>query len=122
MIDYAIRIALLFGINVILSSSLNIINGYCGLFSLGHAGFYAVGAYASAAFTTIIAPEFAMAHPMLALLIGSLIAMVAAGLMGLVVGVPCLRLTGDYLAIATIGFSEIIRIVLVNMDSVGASR
>lgn len=122
MIEYLSQIFLLFGINVILASSLNIINGFCGLFSLGHAGFFAVGAYTAAAFTTLWAPEFAAQSPHLALGVSCLIAMGAAAIAGLAVGVPCLRLTGDYLAIATVGFGEIIRIFLLNMDSVGASR
>lgn len=122
MIEYLSQIFLFFGINVILAASLNVINGYCGLFSLGHAGFYAMGAYTAAAFTKFLAPEFTQAYPYLALLMACLIGMSAAGLAGLVVGIPCLRLTGDYLAIATIGFSEIIRIVINNMDYVGAAR
>jgi branched-chain amino acid transport system permease protein len=122
MIEYFGQIFVLFGINVILASSLNVINGYCGLFSLGHAGFFAVGAYSSAAFTTLIAPEWTAQSPHLALLVSSLIAMGTAGIAGLAVGIPCLRLTGDYLAIATVGFGEIIRIVFLNMDVVGASR
>jgi len=122
VIEYLSQIFLFFGINVILAASLNVINGYCGLFSLGHAGFYAMGAYTAAAFTKFLAPEFTQAYPYLALLMACLIGMSAAGLAGLVVGIPCLRLTGDYLAIATIGFSEIIRIVINNMDYVGAAR
>ena len=122
MIEYLSQIAILFGINVILASSLNIINGFCGLFSLGHAGFYGVGAYSSAMFTMYAIPGLTEAHPVVALLLACLVGMLAAGVAGLIVGIPCLRLTGDYLAIATIGFSEIIRIMLLNMDSVGASR
>ncbi|MBS1984891.1 MAG: branched-chain amino acid ABC transporter permease [Bdellovibrionales bacterium] len=122
MIEYFSHIATLLAINIILATSLNLINGYCGLFSLGHAGFYAVGAYASAAASMFAFPEFTASHPELALVLACVIGMVASGLVGLAVGVPCLRLTGDYLAIATVGFGEIIRIVILNMDSVGASR
>src|SRR5438046_975381 len=122
MFQFFVHLLTLLGINIILSSSLNVINGFCGLFSLGHAGFFAVGSYSAAAFTTLVAPEFAAAHPLLALALSCVIGFVAACIAGGVVGIPCLRLTGDYLAIATIGFSEIIRIVLLNFDYVGGSR
>jgi branched-chain amino acid transport system permease protein len=122
MIAYLAQIFTLFGINVILAISLNIINGYCGLFSLGHAGFFAVGAYASAYYTTILHPALAVSHPYLALLIACGVGMVSAAIAGLIVGIPCLRLTGDYLCMATIGFAEIIRIGLLNFEAVGASR
>lgn len=122
MTEYLISIAILFGINAILASSLNVINGYCGLFSLGHAGFFAVGSYVSAAATVFWFPELAASQPTLALLLAALLGMAAAGIVGWGVGYPCLRLTGDYLAIATVGFGEIIRIVIMNMDVVGASR
>lgn len=122
MIDYFIYLFTLLGINIILASSLNIINGYCGLFSLGHAGFFAIGAYASAAASLFWFPGVVETQPLLALFCAVLIGLSASALAGLIVGIPCLRLTGDYLAIATVGFGEIIRILLINMDSVGASR
>ena len=120
--EYSTYLLTLLGINIILASSLNIINGFCGLFSLGHAGFFAVGAYAASAATLYGFPELTASHPYLALLAASLIGMMASALVGLVVGIPCLRLTGDYLCIATVGFGEIIRIVILNMDSVGGAR
>lgn len=122
MIDYFIYLFTLLGINIILASSLNVINGYCGLFSLGHAGFFAIGAYASAASSIFLFPGLAESHPVLTLLIVCLVGALASGVAGILVGVPCLRLTGDYLAIATVGFGEITRIMLINMDSVGGSR
>ena len=126
--SYGQDLALFFFINAILAVSLNVINGYCGLFSLGHVGFFAVGSYASAVFTMQILPaltanpDFVASHPLLSLVLAIVFSFVCAGLAGLVVGVPCLRLGGDYLAIATIGFSEIIRIVFLNWERVGASR
>lgn len=120
--NYVLQIAQLLCMNIILAASLNVINGYCGLFSIGHAGFFAVGAYAAAAASKLWMPEFAAAQPALALVACVLVGALAAGLAGLVVGIPCLRLTGDYLAIATVGFGEIIRIMLLNTESVGASR
>ena len=109
------------GINIILAVSLNLINGYTGQFSLGHAGFMAVGAYTAAVITnqyTGFNPAMADVLFPVALLAGGL----AAALAGLIVGIPSLRLRGDYLAIVTLGFGEIIRVILENMDSVGGPR
>lgn len=96
-------------INIILAVSLNLINGFTGQLSLGHAGFMAVGAYASVVVTQM------MDQPFIA---GLLAACVAAALAGFIIGVPTLRLKGDYLAIATLAFGEIIRVVLQNIDYV----
>lgn len=84
----------LIGVYVILALSLNMINGMAGMFSIGHAGFWAVGAYSAAA-VTVHGPA-AMGGPML-LLLSIVVAMVAAGAAGFILAVPCLRLTGDYL-------------------------
>ena len=109
------------GINIILAVSLNLINGYTGQFSLGHAGFMAVGAYTAAVITnqfSTLSPALAAVIFPLALIAGGLLAAVA----GLIVGIPTLRLRGDYLAILTLGFGEIIVVVLQNMDAVGGAR
>ncbi len=117
------------GINIILAVSLNLVNGYTGQFSLGHAGFMAIGAYTSAAVTSFGGSRwfawlgginsFTIASLFLvALLLGGL----AAALAGLLVGVPSLRLKGDYLAIATLGFGEIIRVIIQNTETMGGSR
>src|SRR5476651_1544295 len=109
------------GINIILAVSLNLINGYTGQFSLGHAGFMAVGAYTSAVITNQFGElNFFAANGIfaVALLAGGL----AAALAGLLVGIPTLRLRGDYLAIVTLGFGEIIRVIFQNMQSVGGAR
>jgi len=109
------------GINIILAVSLNLINGHTGQFSLGHAGFMAVGGYTAAKFSLVFlhtVPE--PLQPVLflvALVLGGLVAALA----GLGVGVPSLRLKGDYLAIVTLGFGEIIRVVVQNMEAVGAA-
>ena len=100
------------GINIILAASLNLINGYTGQFSLGHAGFMAVGAYVGVVLTT----NFQMAFPV-AILAGGL----TAGLLGALIGLPTLRLRGDYLAIATLGLGEIVRIVIINVPYVGGA-
>ncbi len=117
------------GINIILAVSLNLVNGYTGQFSLGHAGFMAIGAYTSAAVTTFGGPRWfdslggATTVTTTGLFLGALIlGGLAAALAGLVVGVPSLRLKGDYLAIATLGFGEIIRVIIQNTDTMGGSR
>lgn len=103
---------LIVGINIIMSVSLNLINGYTGQFSLGHAGFMAVGAYTAVVLTTNFHVAF-----LPALLAGA----AAAGFLGFLIGLPTLRLRGDYLAIATLGLGEIIRIVIMNIDYVGGA-
>lgn len=113
------------GINVILAVSLNLINGYTGQFSLGHAGFMAVGAYSAAWLSTgPLAPLFAAGAGGGALGLACVLAAAAlgAGLAGWLVGLPSLRLRGDYLAIVTLGFGEIIRIALLNCQPLGGAR
>ena len=116
-------------INIVLAVSLNLINGYTGQFSLGHAGFMAAGGYTAGVLSTNLGPRLLpllggdnpFAHStifLFALFVGGL----AAALTGLLVGVPSLRLKGDYLAIVTLGFGEIIRVILQNTPSVGGSR
>lgn len=124
---YYYDIAIGIGINVILAVSLNLVNGHTGQFSLGHAGFMAVGAYVSAAITNLLGTKLlgssagVPAHAIFfisALVAGGL----GAALAGLMVGVPSLRLKGDYLAIVTLGFGEIIRVVIQNTETIGAAR
>ena len=102
----------LIGINIILAVSLNLINGYTGQFSLGHAGFMAVGAYVGVVATT----NFGMP-----LIVALILGAAAAGVLGFLIGLPTLRLRGDYLAIATLGLGEIIRIVIMNIEYVGGA-
>lgn len=96
------------GINIILAVGLNLIIGFSGQFSLGHAGFMAIGAYATAIVTQNMATPLGF---YLAMLLGMVIAVIAA----LIVGIPTLRLRGDYLAIATMGAAEIIRVIINNL-------
>ena len=122
------RIFNLCGIYVILALSLNLVNGFTGLFSLGHAGFMALGAYVSALLTMspsqkemnfFLAPIVPfLAHIHLPFIPALLIAGLVAALAGFLIGTPVLRLRDDYLAIATLGFSEIIRVVLTNLQPV----
>src|SRR4051812_25127561 len=100
------------GINIILAASLHLIIGITGQFSIGHAGFLAVGAYASAIITMKLELPFSL---------GLLAGGVAAAIAGLIIGIPTLRLKGDYLAIATLGFGEIVRIVFLNIEYVGGA-
>lgn len=125
---FEVRILNLCMINAILGMSMNLINGFTGLFSLGHIGFMAVGAYTTALFTLsptakqsmfvlapLIAPLDTIHLPFFwALLLSGLLAALA----GVLIGYPVLRLKGDYLAVATLGFSEIIRIIFTNAQSV----
>ena len=95
-------------INIILSVSLNLITGFTGQFSLGHAGFMSIGAYVCALIT--------LRYPTtLGLLLGLFGGAIVSAVVGFLVGLPTLRLRGDYLAIATLGMSEIIRILFNNM-------
>ncbi|CAH0346438.1 branched-chain amino acid ABC transporter permease [Bacillus sp. CECT 9360] len=110
--DFLINTILFMGINIMLAVSLHLIIGITGQFSIGHAGFLAVGAYASAIATMKLELPFPVA-----LLIGGIVAAIA----GLIIGIPSLRLKGDYLAIATLGFGEIVRIVFLNIDYVGGA-
>jgi branched-chain amino acid transport system permease protein len=128
MDDYVLNVVVLAGINVLLAVSLNMVNGHTGQFSLGHAGFMAVGAYVSSAVTMgaprvlgiDAVPGSLMGHLLffLALIIGG----AAAAVAGVLVGVPSLRLRGDYLAIVTLGFGEIIKVVIQNTDALGGPR
>ncbi|MEI9953827.1 MAG: branched-chain amino acid ABC transporter permease [Pseudomonadota bacterium] len=125
--EYVQRIILLAGINVILAVGLNLINGTTGQFSIGHAGFMAVGAYGAAFVGVKLAgPVHGALGPSafadavifnLALLAGALF----AGISGLIVGMPSLRLRGDYLAVVTLGFGEIIRILFNNASFLGSA-
>ncbi len=99
-------------LNIILAVSLNLINGFTGQLSLGHAGFMAIGAYVSVVVTDKMDSPF---------IVGIFMACLAAALAGLLIGMPTLRLRGDYLAIATLGFGEIIKIILFNISYVGGA-
>lgn len=125
---YFLTIVAYSGIAIIMAASLNLITGITGQFSMGHAGFMSVGAYAS----TVLSMYFMESNPTLftegslmtsllflsALLFGGLI----AAIIGYGVGLPSLRLKGDYLAIVTLGFGEVIRVMILNIDSIGGPR
>ncbi len=124
---YHLDVAVGIGINIILAVSLNLVNGYTGQFSLGHAGFMSVGAYLSAAVTMLLGPKLlgesgGTAWQQGGLFFGALVAGgLSAAFAGLLVGMPSLRLKGDYLAIVTLGFGEIIRVVFQNCEPLGGA-
>ncbi|WP_208434217.1 branched-chain amino acid ABC transporter permease [Bartonella taylorii] len=125
--DYTLRVINLIAINAILAISLNLIYGFTGMFSLGHAGFIAIGAYVCA--ILLLSPEQKemmwilepIIEPLHYLQLPFFVAVVISGLsaaiVGLLIALPVLRLGGDYLGIATLGFAEIIRIVITNTTS-----
>jgi branched-chain amino acid transport system permease protein len=104
---YYIRIFIFIGIYIVLALSLNLINGYTGLFSIGHAAFYGIGAYASALFTLRLGIPFLIALPLSG---------VIAGIFGYLLGKPVLRLTGIFLTLSTLGFNIIFVLVLINWE------
>jgi branched-chain amino acid transport system permease protein len=125
---YYVTILARIGIAIIAAVSLQLINGFTGQFSIGHAGFMALGAYASAAFSVYLGAAVldGLGDGGLARLLYFPFPLICGGLVaaaaGLVVAVPALRLRGDYLAIATLGAGEIIRIAILNVDAVGGAR
>jgi len=126
--SYVIRILNNCAIYTILGLSMNLINGFTGLFSLGHAGFMAVGAYVTALLTMTVESKMKIFYmkplifPFNRIVVPLIVALIIAGLVtaffAFLIGAPVLRLKGDYLAIATLGFSEIIRVVFTNTQSI----
>lgn len=108
-------------INALMGMSLNLVNGYTGQFSLGHAGFMAIGAYFSAWASTHF-QVFPESLNFFNFFVYSIFSGLLAAFAGYLVGQPSLRLRGDYLAIVTLGFGEIIRVVLLNLDFLGGPR
>ncbi len=105
------------GINIILASSLNLATGFLGQLALGHAGFMAIGAYTAALATIGMNLPDAIQLPV-SLLLGGLV----SGIIGILIGIPALRLRGDYLGIITLGFGEMIRVFIVNVNFTGGAR
>lgn len=125
---FQIRILNLSAIFIILGVSMNLVIGFTGMFSLGHAGFMCIGAYTAAILTMSPASKeiiyfMVPIHPLLAniqwpILPATLLAGIIAAIFGILIGFPALRLRDDYLAIATLGFAEIIRIIVTNTISI----
>jgi len=127
---FGANLLLFAGINIILAVSLTIVNGFTGQFSIGHAGFMAIGAYTSAFVSVTFGSRLEQTLAFLpdgprrgaVLLMVLAVGAVCAAIAGFLVGVPSLRLRGDYLAIVTLGFGEIIRVFILNIDAVGGAR
>jgi branched-chain amino acid transport system permease protein len=120
LVDSYVQLIIMYvGINIILTISLNLINGFMGEFSVGHAGFMAVGAYIGALLTTrVFPPDLAFwLFPVTVLLAGA-----GASLVGLVVAIPSFKTRGDYLAIVTIAFLMIVKSVIENIEAIGGPR
>jgi branched-chain amino acid transport system permease protein len=120
IVDLYLQLILIYlGINIILTVSLNLINGYMGEFSVGHAGFMAIGAYVASLLTIHVLPSHGAAFFFpLAVLAGGM----AAGGVGFLVAIPSFKTRGDYLAIVTLAFCMIVKSVLENIDAVGGPR
>jgi branched-chain amino acid transport system permease protein len=118
--DYQQRLLVLAGLYITLAVSLNLINGITGQFSIGHAAFYQIGAYTAGYLSKRWVTDLHHSPPNIPWIIGMVFVGAAfAALAGFVVGLPSLRLKGDYLAIVTLGFGEIVRIIVQNTDAVG---
>jgi len=126
--SFTLRVFNLCAIYIILALSMNLLNGFTGLFSLGHAGFMAIGAYVCALLTMspaqkvqnfFLAPIVPwLAEIQLPFIPALILAGAVAALFAWMIGTPVLRLRDDYLAIATLGFAEIIRVLITNMQTV----
>ncbi|MBZ4655103.1 MAG: amino acid/amide transporter rane protein 2, family, partial [Peptococcaceae bacterium] len=113
MSGYVEGVIILIGINIIAVLGVSILTGFTRLFSFGNAGFMAIGAYTSAILTT---------QYNFPILVSVIISAILAGFFGFIIGFPTLRLKGDYLAIVTLGFGEIIRIIILNMSITGGAK
>lgn len=115
---YQQGIIMIIGINVILAVSLNLTTGFLGQLALGHAGFMGIGAYGAAIFSMNMNLASDTGQLLVATVVGGLIAAV----FGIIIGIPALRLKGDYLAIITLGFGEMIRVIVTNLEITGGAK
>lgn len=111
--NYWTGIMIMACINIVLATSLNLASGYLGQLTLGHAGFMSVGAYVSA----ILSIYFQMPF-IVSLIVGA----IAACIIGILIGIPTLRLKGDYLCIITLAFNEIIRVIMLNLNITNGAK
>ena len=109
------------GYSIILAVSLSLVVGFLGELSLGHAGFMCLGAYFAAYFQNTLAPDFSKSLPLLSLIVAMLIGGLVAAVFGFIIGLPALRLKGDYLAIVTLAFGEIVKVVFENANAFGGA-
>lgn len=115
---YQQGIIMIIGINIILAVSLNLTTGFLGQLALGHAGFMGIGAYSAAIASMNMNFGWDTGQLLASILIGGLV----AALFGIIIGIPALRLEGDYLAIITLGFGEMIRVVVTNLEITGGAK
>ncbi len=121
MFSYLVLPLSLFGIVAIEAMGLQLILGGAGLLSLGHTAFFAIGGYASGAFVMYLAGSFGIQSPTLLLMSGMVFSMLISAIAALFIAIPCLRLRGDYLAVATMGFGQIVENVLNNLSQFGGA-
>ena len=121
---YYMQVMLFAGVNVMMTASLNLVNGFTGQFCIGHAGFMSLGAYGSAVITTLVfkGTSVAPAAQIPVFLLGLLCGGIVAALVGCLIGIPSLKLKGDYLAIVTLAFGEIVRALLRLIQPIGGAR
>ena len=121
---YHIQVMMFAGVNIMMTASLNLVNGFTGQFCIGHAGFMSLGAYGAAVITTLVfggssVPD-ALQIPVF--LLGLIVGGCVAALVGCLIGLPSLKLKGDYLAIVTLAFGEIVRAILRLIQPIGGAR
>lgn len=120
--NYIMGIAIIAMMTVIIVCSLNLLTGYMGEFSLGHAGFMSVGAYSSAAVTMAMIEAGITLPTVLYFIIAIIVGGIFSAIVGFIVGIPALRLRGDYLAIVTVAFAEIVRVAFTNFKITGGGK
>lgn len=119
---YYMQVMLFAGVNVIMTASLNLVNGFTGQFCIGHAGFMSLGAYGSAVITTLLMKNVPDLAQVPVFLLGLVCGGLVAALVGCLIGIPSLKLKGDYLAIVTLAFGEIVRALLRLIQPIGGAR
>jgi branched-chain amino acid transport system permease protein len=121
---YYIQVVMFAGINIIMTASLNLVNGFTGQFCIGHAGFMSLGAYGAAVITTMVfgGKSISVLAQTPVFLLGLLIGGCVAAFVGALIGLPSLKLKGDYLAIVTLAFGEIVRAILRLIKPIGGAR
>lgn len=115
---YQETVLIFIGVNIIAAASLNLATGFLGQLALGHAGFMAIGAYTAGIFSKYLHSSFPELNKLVILILALSLGGLVTGIMGMLIGIPALRLRGDYLGIVTLGFGEIIRIAIFNMGPI----
>ena len=121
---YHVQVLMFAGVNIMMTASLNLVNGFTGQFCIGHAGFMSLGAYGASVITTMVfdGKNIPVAAQVPVFLLGLLVGGCVAALIGVLIGLPSLKLKGDYLAIVTLAFGEIVRALLRLIEPIGGAR